>query len=233
MVSWKYLHRRAETSIFLIFRVDVVVGSDWGLLDAGTNVAKTDLTTNSVSPHDNGENVDAVVGESLLGAFSHAMAGRYDSLLSRWDDMSPIGVHSNRKDSSVVSSKIRGVIQTETGTVERQTGMSLNGSGVMSLQHVIFDGSGLEWISSFWRETKSFRSSRPGCDHGAASNRLGTRFVTLISGLIRKFRQFRVFLTFVQNDVLQLARGWIPIDHGFVLEKTPRLVWGVVNNWDN
>jgi hypothetical protein len=68
MITGQYFHRNSELAIFLIIRVEVVVGGNRRLLDVAPDVFQSNLSSNSVRFHNNSEHVYAIMGESLFGA---------------------------------------------------------------------------------------------------------------------------------------------------------------------
>lgn len=84
--------------------------------------------------HDS-EDLDALLGQSALGASANAVALRDDGRLLRRNDVPPVGVHSHRQHPGVVWPQLGGVVDLEAARVAHLG--ALRGVGVVRLHHEV------------------------------------------------------------------------------------------------
>lgn len=202
MVPRQYLNGRAQPSVFLIIRVEIIIGRDGRLFDIASDVPQRHLPSDPMRFHDNCEHIDPLVRERLAGALGHAVARGNHPGLPRGDDVPPIRVHSDGYNARVVSPQLRCVIQPKSRPVQRAQA-SVGRARIMRFEQIVARTLRLQGITRFGRETEALRPSRPTSHHGVARERLRPRLVALPAVALGELQELGAVLALVQYQVLE------------------------------
>lgn len=111
--------------------------------------------------HDDGEYVDAAVGNGLSGTVGDAMTFGDHFGLSGWYDVPPVRVDADAKDTSVVGTQPICIMQTQPGAVD--DGSVLLWVRVQRFQHVeTRTRAWIERVTSLRRVIEALRAKRQG-----------------------------------------------------------------------
>lgn len=153
-----------QSSEFLIICIHIQIMCDRGQFLAVPDLPQPDLLAHVAGLHHDGEYVDPGSRERPLGALFDAMSLGNDLLLARRNDVTPVGLNTNRQDTGVVLPQGRRVVQPQAGVVHPGAHVDRVAleAHVVRFHHVEAGLVRVQRVASFQREGETLWGGRDG-----------------------------------------------------------------------